>query len=286
MRLNTPSLAIPAAALLVAAGHAAPQQSRRPAPQRNATPASATVAPTVAGIVQVNTGRGRLVTLSRPMTDLFVADPGIADVQVRSPTQLYVFGKKTGETTVSATTKSGQVVFSATVRVGNNMDSVGQMLNLAMPEARIVSTPMNGLVLLTGTVATPADVAEAERLVQAFVGEDTKVISRLRTATPLQVKLHVRIAEVSRSFAKNIGANLRTFDGTGGFKFGVAQGRPEASTQFFPRGNGLVEGLFTGGTEASPGTSLVTKAPTSSTLGLAGRLLGLDLIGALDLGET
>ena len=54
-------------------------------------------------VLQVNTGRGRLITLPRPMSDIFVASDDIADVQVRSTTQLYVFGKKTGETTISAT---------------------------------------------------------------------------------------------------------------------------------------------------------------------------------------
>ena len=103
-------------------------------------------------VLQVNTGRGRLVTLPRPMSDVFVADDKIADVQVRSPTQLYVFGKSAGETTVSVTNKAGAVVYSATVRVGNNFDSIQQRLSLAMPDARIVATPMNGLVLLTGTV--------------------------------------------------------------------------------------------------------------------------------------
>ena len=236
----------------------------------------------IGGMLQVNTGRGRLITLSSPMSDLFVADETIADVQVRSPTQLYVFGKKAGETTVSATARGGAVVYSSTVRVGNNYDSIGSMLNLAMPEAQIVATPMNGLVLLTGTVAAPEDAAEAERLVQAFVGDTTKVLSRLKTATPLQVNLQVRIAEVSRSFAKNIGVNIQSFDGTGGFKFGVGQGRG-AGTQFTPRGNGL----FTGVTTASAGTSLLTKAAgAGTTLGLAGRLLGLDLLGAIDLGET
>ncbi|HXH16672.1 MAG TPA: type II and III secretion system protein family protein [Sphingomonas sp.] len=236
------------------------------------------IAPSGAPIVQINTGRGRLVTLARPMTDLFVADDSIADVQVRSPTQLYLFGKKTGETTISATTRGGAVVYSATVRVGNNMDSVQQMLGLAMPEAQVVATPMNGVVLLTGTVAAPEDAAEAERLVQAFVGDSTKVLSRLKTATPLQVNLQVRIAEVTRSFVKNIGVNVQSRDGTGGFKFGVAQGRG-ASPQFLPGGT-----LATGFT--TPAQSGVTQSTLGSTLGLAGKLLGLDLIGAIDLGET
>ena len=235
-------------------------------------------------VLQVNTGRGRLITLTRPMTDLFIADDSIADVQVRSPTQLYIFGKKTGETTISATTRGGQVAYSATVRVGNNFDSIGGMLRMAMPDAKIVATPMNGLVLLTGTVAGPEDAAEAERLVQAFVGDGSKVLSRLKTATPLQVNLQVRIAEVSRSFVKNFSANLQTFDGSAGFKFGIAQGR--AQPQFAPfAGVTPNTGTFVGGTAANEGSNQVTRG-ANTTLGLAGRLLGLDILSAIDLGET
>ena len=233
------------------------------------------------GVVQVATNRGRMVTLKKPMTDLFVANSEIADVQVRSPTQLYIFGKKAGETTVSATTKGGQVVYAATVRVGNNYDSVGQMLKLAMPEAHITATTMNGLVLLTGTVASPNDGAEAERLVNAFVGDGAKVISRLKTATPLQVNLQVKIVEVSRSFVKNVGVNLGSFDSTSGFKFGIGQGGRGFVPQYTPGG-----GLWGGMTQGSEGTTVVTNGAAGTTLGLAGRLFGLDLVGALDLGET
>lgn len=242
---------------------------------------AAAPAQTVSGgtVLQVNTGRGRLVTLTRPMSDIFVADDKIADVQVRSPTQLYIFGKTAGETTVSVTNKAGAVVYSATVRVGNNFDSIQQMLSLAMPDARIVATPMNGLVLLTGTVKAPEDGAEATRLVQAYVGDTTKVLSRLGTATPLQVNLQVRIAEVSRSFVKNIGVNLQTLNNSGGFNFGIGQGRG-ASPQYTPGGP-----LFVGGTVASTGTSLLTTVANGTTLGAAGKILGLDVLSSLDLGE-
>lgn len=244
-----------------------------------AAPAQVSTSSTAAPVLQVNTGRGRLVTLSRPMTDLFIADDGVADVQVRSPTQLYVFGKKTGETTISATARGGAVVYAATVRVGNNLDSIGQMLSLAMPDAKIVATPMNGLVLLTGTVAAPQDAAEAERLVQAFVGDSSKVLSRLKTATPMQVNLSVRIAEVSRSFVKNIGVNIASLDQSGGFKFGLSRGRSAGGSSQYVPGGSLANGFATGG-----GT-LVTQG-NGSTLAAAGRLLGLDLLGSLDLGET
>src|SRR5690606_23844742 len=77
------------------------------------------------------------------------------------------------------------------------------------------------------------DAAEAERLVSAFVGEETNVVSRLRMATPLQVNLRVRFAEVSRSLVRSLGANLTTVDGSSGFQFGIGQGRG-AFSQFVP----------------------------------------------------
>ena len=202
--------------------------------------------------LNLSQGSGTMVRLSSPMSDLFVANDAIADVQVRSANQLYVFGKSRGETTVYATDKSGRVVYAANVRVGTNIGSVEEMLRLAMPEAQVQVTPMNNLVLLTGTVASPEDAAEAARLTQAYVGEGTQVVSRLRSAVPLQVNLRVRIVEVNRTLLKQIGVNL--------FSASTATAGPVSSP--FSVGS-----LLTGGT----------------TLGMAGRLFGLDLAGALDL---
>ena len=224
------------------------------------------VATTPTGLVTLSIGQGTQLRLDSAIADLFVADSNVADVQVTSPTQLYLFGKTAGETTVYATNKAGQVVYSTNIRVGNNITGIDGMLRLAMPDAQITATPMNGLVLLTGQVAQPNDAAEAERLVAAMVG-DGKVISRLTTATPLQVNLQVRIAEVSRDVSRAIGVNLLTRDATGGFRFGIAQN-------------------VTGGTVApgAPLTGIGTGLGTS--LNAAGRLLGLDILAALDLAET
>ncbi|WP_260583315.1 type II and III secretion system protein family protein [Sphingopyxis sp. PET50] len=224
--------------------------------------------------IDLSVGRGRLVSLPAAMTDVFVADDQVADVQVRSSRQLYIFGKKPGETSIYATDASGRVVYSTVARVGNNIETIDQMLSLAMPEATINANTMNGFVLLTGTVQSPDDAAEAERLVQAFVGDQTKVLSRLRTATPLQVNLQVRIAEVNRSLVKEISGNLLTRDTDG------------------PMGNGFLGGVFGGRTAGTITTdsngnttyNITTPSGTRSLAG-AGRLFGLDLIASLDAGE-
>jgi len=91
------------------------------------------------------------------------------------------------------------------------------------------------------------------------------VVSRLRSATPLQVNLKVRIAEINRSLIKKIGVNLLSSDSTGGTQFSINRGDITAGT-----GGGFSVGNITGGT----------------TLGLAGKILGLDLIGSLDLMEN
>lgn len=213
--------------------------------------------------LNLSQGTGTLVRLSEPMTDIFVANDAVADVQVRSANQLYVFGKGRGETTVYATSKSGRVVYAANVRVGNNISSLGEMLQLAMPDAKIEAMPMNNLVLLTGTVASPDDVAEAQRLVTAYVGDGTQVVSRIRTATPMQVNLKVRIAEVNRSALKEFGVNLLSNDNTDGFQFGVAQGE----------GINVADGK-------------VLRGIFGTTFAAKGKFLGLDLIGRLNLAES
>jgi len=141
--------------------------------------------------LNLSQGRGQIIRLSRPMSDLFVADDKVADVQVRSSTVLYVFGKGPGVTTISATDKAGRVVYSANVQVGNNFDRLGTMLKLAMPEAQITATPMNGLILLTGTVTSPDDIEEAGQLVTSFVGSNVQIVNRIKTTVPMQVNLQV-----------------------------------------------------------------------------------------------
>ena len=226
-------------------------------------PATAIVAPTATAQtvikpgsqeVVLSIGRGQLINVGGTMADVFVANDAVADVQIKSQRQLYVFGKSGGLTTIYASNARGDIIWSANVRVGTNIDNVDQMMALAMPEAKVsVATMGTNTVLLTGTVAAPEDAAEAQRLVAAFVGDGVNVISRLKTATPLQVNLRVRIAEVSRNFSRTLGSQFSTVGQTGrtDLKFNLNSG-----------GNAV-----------------------GSTLSAIGKFLGLDINAALDLAE-
>ena len=228
--------------------------------------------------ILMSAGGSRVVNLSAPMSDVVIANPEVVDVHVRSQNQLYLIAKKAGETTVFATGKNGKVLFSGTVRVGNNLTSIDDMLRLAMPEADIAVNKMNGMILLTGTIKAPEDAAEAERLAQAFVGKDVTVVSRLRMATPLQVMLQVKIAEVNRDLGHKIGMNITGLGtGTGSFS-----GYINRATRPFQTNSG-------GGAPTDDiSRSWLFNSPTDGTtsLGFVAKFLGMDLAAALDLAES
>ncbi|MEO7635532.1 MAG: type II and III secretion system protein family protein [Sphingomicrobium sp.] len=227
--------------------------------------------------LNLSAGTGTLIRLSEPMSDVFVAKDAVADVQVRSATQLYVFGKSLGETTIYATSKSGKVVYAANVRVANNVGSMNEMLHLAMPDARVLATPMNNLVLLTGFVGSPDDVEIAQRLVENYVGAGVGIVNRIRTATPLQVMLKVRIAEMNRNAVKQVGVNLLNRDTTtGNTLFGIGQGNPGSIKPIVNPAD--PSGLPIGGTAVT-----FNNIVGGTTLGLFGRILGTDILGTLDL---
>ncbi|GLV26062.1 type II and III secretion system protein family protein [Sphingobium sp. Cam5-1] len=230
--------------------------------------------------ILMSVGGSKVINLGAKMSDVVIGDPNVVDVHVRAQNQLYLIAKAAGETTVFVTATNGKVLFSGTVRVGNNLSNIDEMLKLAMPEAAIAVNKMNGMVLLTGTVAAPEDAAEAERLTQAFVGKDVTVVSRLRTATPLQVNLQVKIAEVSRDIGHQIGVNLRGL-GTGSGNF---SGYMNRSDRGFATSGSFVPGLPNG--DITRQWTFNSPIDGTTSLGFVAKLLGMDVAGALDLAES
>jgi pilus assembly protein CpaC len=261
--------------------------------------------------LKLSIGEAQQINLGSPVTDVVVADPRVADVDITSNRKLYILAKAAGITDVVATDGAGRTVYRGKVVVGGNLSSLDQLFKLAMPNSDIRVNTMNNVVLLTGTVAQPGEAAEAEQLANAFVATTgggnvtgSTVINRIKTATPLQVMLQVRVAEVSRSLAKEISGNLKTQDTTGGFLGGVYRGRDIADIAQVPAGQGLpivdASSQFglpagsislpfnpaTGQFVTGDFTKYTFKIPNgTNVLAAAGKLFGLNMAAALDLSE-
>jgi pilus assembly protein CpaC len=229
--------------------------------------------------VLLSVGEGQMVSLPRSVASVWTSNPDVADVYVNNPKQINLFGKKFGEATVIATAADGSVVYGAHVHVDQNISSVNEMLREAMPGDNITVTTIGQMAVINGTVASPEDATQAEMLVRSALnaGIDTTKegallnvipVNRLKIATPLQVMLKVRIAEINRTALKSMGVNLFSSDASSGFKFGIGQGA-EVTT----------------GPTSSP-FKILSPILGGTTLGAAGHLLGLDLAGSIDLAAS
>jgi pilus assembly protein CpaC len=306
-------------ASLPAASAAAPKARKAPAAKPSRQMARVAQLPIgtqrPASEVLLSIGQGQLVTLPTDIAGVWTSNPEVADVYVNNPRQINIFAKEAGEATIFATSASGAVLYATSVRAVPNITSVDRMLKLAIPEADIKVTTAGQLAVLTGTVATPDDAAQAELLVKTMLnpGIDVvaanaqlkvAVISRLKTATPLQVMLKVKIAEVNRSLSKEIATNLTTRDRGNGFNVGVMQGRDfgtigDVDTSTFPKLDASAIYGFPAGTISLPfnpatgqfitqaGSALAFKGLGAgrTTLGFLGSLFGVDVGAAFDLSE-
>jgi len=241
--------------------------------------------------VLLSLGEGELISLPRNVASVWTSNSEVADIQVNSPRQIGLFGKANGEATVIATASDGSVVYGAHVRVSQNITSVNDMIRAAMPGSNISVTNVGQIAVINGTVASPDESAQAELLVRAALNPGISPtstdalhimpVNRLRIATPQQVMLQVKIAEVNRSLLREIGTNLLSRDTTGGFVFGIGRGNPGsfniAQGPADPT-TGVIPETLTGYTFNNPiGTT---------TLGAAGHLLGLDILSTMNLAET
>jgi pilus assembly protein CpaC len=241
--------------------------------------------------VLLSLGEGELISLPRNVANVWTSNPEVADVQVNTPRQIGLFGKSNGEATIIATAADGSVVYGAHVRVSQNISSVDEMLRAAMPGSNITVTNVGQMAVINGTVASPEDSAQAEMLVRAALNPGISPtsadalrilpVNRLRIATPQQVLLQVRIAEVNRTLVREIGVNLLTRDQTGGFRFGLGRGNAGTITD---RVNGIIDPAT--GQPTVTGTNFGAFLPAGpTTIAAAGHLLGIDILSSLNLGE-
>jgi pilus assembly protein CpaC len=172
-----------------------------------AMPAAAQTAPRTAQRIELPVSEGTTLTLPQPATTVFIADTAIADVQTPTNTVVFVFGKKPGRTTLFALDENGNRILSAQVAVFQPLDEIRKLLRdeLKGNDITLRQTP-NGVVL--GGLARNAEVAETARnLVAQSLGPGASLLNRLKVASKLQVSLHVRVIEVSRTLGKRLGFN-------------------------------------------------------------------------------
>lgn len=160
-------------------------------------------------------GQGKLIKLENPAETVFLANPDVADIEIKSPRLLYIYGKAIGETTLFVIDDQEEVTLSSVVKVSYNMDAMSRAAHAALPSGKFAVSEVGGAVVLSGKVNTISDAEQIESVVRQLAGTETALINSLALETPPQINLQVRIAEVSRSVTENLGVTWSTLSGQG-----------------------------------------------------------------------
>src|SRR5688572_9947244 len=164
------------------------------------------------------------ITIPEAADTVFVASPAIADVQVVSPTNIMVYGRSPGETTLTATRKDGSIIIQRRVVVDKDLGKLQDVLGNMLPKIRALPVP--GGIVLSGEAESSAQAADAQRIAKRFIAKekDSEVINRLKVVGSEQIQLRVRVAEVSKSVNKVFGINWENLITAGAFTFALGVG--------------------------------------------------------------
>ena len=211
--------------------------------------------------LRLSISQSETIRLSQPASSVFVADPNIADIQTPSPETVFVFGKGSGITTLTAIDEDGAIIFSRRIVVSRSGERLEDLLAQQLGGYDITAETVDSGILLTGTVPTPRIAQKAVELAETFLSGGGTVTNRLRVSGGLQVKLRVRVAEVRRDLSKQLGFNWDAVGTFGNFAIGLATGRAavDATGALIRSANGAGS-IFAQGSTGSADISAVIDA--------------------------
>lgn len=169
--------------------------------------------------VPLGIGKSVVLDLPRDIKDVLVADPTVANAVVRSSRRAYIIGVKVGQTNMFFFDAEGRQIAGFDISIKRDLGGLREILRQAMPAAEIRVEAVGDGIMLSGSVATPAEAQQAYDLANrvaasggaggfSFGGGDAKVINNIVVRGRDQVMIKVTVAEVQRDVIKQLGVDL------------------------------------------------------------------------------
>lgn len=185
-----------------------PHMTSRNAAKASSTPEVMTQGPvTMAPPLHLTAGKSMLLQLSENAARLSVGNPDVADVVLINPREIYLLGKKSGQTNLLVWTAQGRTTLRD-VAVGTDTVALHAKLQEYVPSAKNLRVdPVADSLVLSGHVNDGMKAHRLMTLTEAFTGSK-KVINLLRVQGNQQVLLEVKVAEVSKTLLDELGVDL------------------------------------------------------------------------------
>lgn len=182
--------------------------------------------------VKLGLNKALVIDLPEDAHDILVADPEMADAVTRTSRRIYLFGKTVGQTNIFIFGSDGREVVSLDIQIERDISGLEANLRRFLPDSNIKVEIISDNIVLTGSVRTPQDASQANKLATIFLkgGEattrnqtetggdnggdvaifaeerqDSQIVNLLTIEGEDQVTLKVTVAEIRREVLKQLG---------------------------------------------------------------------------------
>jgi pilus assembly protein CpaC len=251
--------------------------------------ASAALAAPAAVPVHVIVNKGTIITIKEPSKRVSLSNPDIAEMNLISPREILINGKKVGTTTLIVWDTSGKVTFFDVMVMGD-FELLEQQIKETAPNDDVKVELANDTIVLSGTAANQGTIKKIIQLAQAYAvssevttttkysagltttetSTSGKVLNHIMIKDPQQVILQVKVAQVNKTNLQKLGISWIAKGGSAeGFSNLI--GAPVSTNTT----------TFSGGT-----TNVSSSSPNPGIAGNAPGLGSFDPLDAFQLGVS
>ena len=192
-------------------------------------------------------GKSVVVDLPRDVKDVLVADPKVANAVVRSSRRVFIIGSTVGQTNLYFFDADGKQIAGFDIAVTRDLDGIRQAIHQVLPDADITVQGIGDGIILSGSVSSPQEAAQAQDIAGGLLGPGSKDVPAGKIVNAIVVRgrdeimLKVVVAEVERDVIKQLGINL-----SGTLNYGTAVVNFNNTNPFSVTGQSLSGSSITG----------------------------------------
>ncbi len=205
--------------------------------------------PALAAIpVNVTVGKGTILTLKETSKRVSIADPSIADINLLSPSEILLNGKRPGKTNLIVWDRNGKATFFDVI-VKADMSEFEKKIKEIAPGADVKVETAGDTLILIGDLKNEQTKKKIDDVARAYV---PKMIDLLDVKEAQQVELDVKVAQIDRTKLKQFGLSFMV-KGMSGEGFSNLIGAPQ--------GGATITNTNTQTTISTSGTGIVGNIP-------------------------
>jgi pilus assembly protein CpaC len=167
----------------------------------------------------INLNKGVVVELDRDARDVYVSNPAIVDAVVRTPRRIFVMSLKVGQANVIFLDAAGRQIANLDVSVEPDVRSLGSSLVRHLPDSGARAAAVGESVVVGGNVRSAQEARRAQDLAVRYAGAPERVVNVTNITGHQQVMIKVRVSELSRTIAKQLGIDVQAVTNIGSTPF-------------------------------------------------------------------